>query len=147
MSKCQAKVEKTVPSSIWGVTKKLENCPNDAKGEGIFCEVHGCFDCSLKSVKVCSEYEGAKLCLSCRGSRVIKKHADEERKNKIAKEGYKAFRREEKERLRKEAEEKERLRKEAEEKERLRKEAEEKERLQRERERERERDKLKGLPD
>ncbi|CAI2182640.1 621_t:CDS:1, partial [Funneliformis geosporum] len=123
MSKCQAKVEKTVPRSIWGVTKKMENCPKDAKGEGFFCEVHGCFDCSCKPVGNCSEYEGVKLCLVCQGKREFKKKAEEERKKKIIEEDRKAFRKEQKE-----AEEKEAFRKkkeELEEQERLRKEAEE----------------------
>ena len=106
MSKCQAKVEKTVPRPIWVVTKKMENCPNDAKGEGFFCEVHGCFGCSRKSMEFCSEYEGVKLCMSCRGKREFEKKAEEERKNEIIEKGRKAFRK------KKEAEEKERLRKE-----------------------------------
>ena len=129
MNKCQAKVKKTVPGKIWGITEKLENCPNDAKGEGEFCEAHGCFDCSSKPVETCLEYKGVKLCLGCQASRVFKEKKEEERKNKIVKEAQKAF-----------AKDRERLRKETEEKERLRKETEEEER-------ERERDKLKGLPD
>src|SRR5215204_4781895 len=109
MKKCEAKVNGISPGLVWGTKKIEKDCPKNAKGEGNFCEVHGCFDCSLKSVETCSEYEGVKLCLACLGKRGFKKNEEKERKKKIIEEARKAFKKqkeEEKERLQKEAEKK-----------------------------------------
>ena len=61
MNKCQAKVEKTVPGTLktfWKEQKVLKECPNEAKGTGVFCEEHGCFNCSLKPLKIVSNEMG-----------------------------------------------------------------------------------------
>src|SRR4051794_35341426 len=138
MNKCQAKVKKTFSGMVWGTKKIWENCPNDAKGEGNFCEVHGCFDCSLKSAEDCLECEGIRLCLNCRTKRLFKK--DKERKEWIEKEAKRRKLFDESRKTFEKVKEQERLKKEKEEAEKKRL-AEELE------ERERERDKLKRLPD
>jgi hypothetical protein len=80
---CQGKNEKIIPGGFFSKDKKvLEECLNEAKGSGNYCEIHGCFDCSLKPVEACSEHDGVKLCLICTAKRVFKKSQEKEKQKK-----------------------------------------------------------------
>jgi hypothetical protein len=102
MSKCEAKVKKIVPRRFfWGTSEVFEECPNDAKGLGRYCEEHGCFDCSLRPKEFCSKFGEVDLCLVCRGRRIIDKEKLEEEAEELAK---KAREDDERERIKKELE-------------------------------------------